>query len=45
MLPIPNLQILNNNWCSKRAPMHLQHEAPQKLLQTLQTSKIRSWTN
>ena len=41
----PNLWNANTNRSSKHAQMHLQHEAPQKLLQTLETLKIQSLTN
>ena len=33
------------NWRPNRAPMHLQHEAPQKFLQALKPLKIHSLTN
>lgn len=39
------LQTLNTNRCSRHAPIQPQHEAPQMLLQTLETLKVHSLTN
>jgi hypothetical protein len=47
-LPCSNLQtskLSSTSRCSKRAPMHLQCEAPQWLFQTLKPLKIHSLTN
>ena len=35
---------MNTNWCSNYALIHLQHEAPQTLLQTLKVLKVHSLT-
>ena len=45
MVQFPTLWAFKHQCMPNHAPMHLQHEAPQRLLQTLKPLKIHSLTN